>query len=158
MQRKLKNAFTLLEMMMAIFVLMVGFLGVMSLVQRAMFSTSISSDRLIAAYLAQEGLEIVRNIRDSNWLSRIAWDQGLGTGNWEADYNDFSLSSWVGRYLKINAGGFYSYDSGSDTKFKRKITIQKPGQNILNVVVEVSWQEKGVPYSLSVQGNLYNWK
>ena len=32
---------------------------------------------MIATNLAREGVEVVRNIRDSNWLAGLDWDEGL---------------------------------------------------------------------------------
>lgn len=157
-----KKGFTLIEMLTAGFVIIVGLIAVMSLMHRASLGSEIASSRLTAAYLAQEGLEIVRNIRDSNWLEQaenpdVLWDQGLDNGDWEADFDDSALTPWQNRNLRIG-GSFYNYDAGTETKFKRRINLSKPGPNFLSVSVEVSWQNRGIPYSLSVQEDLYNWK
>lgn len=157
------QGFTLLEVIIAVFILTVGVVGAFLLVERTAIFTQLTFSQLQAAYLAQEGMEIVRNIRDSNFLKiakgiNIAWDKGL-TGchlGCEADYNARALVPYASRYLKIN-GGFYNYDFGTQTKFKRKITIQRIGPDILRVEAEVSWLERGVPYSLKNQGNLYKW-
>jgi len=162
----------LIEMMIAIFIMVVGIVGVMSLLQRVIFSSSISSSRLIAAYLAQEGAEIVRNVRDTNWLearsSLNPWDEGLtgcsGVG-FVADYNspnqiDPAFPCYSGQYLNVDASGFYSYSPGvQQTKFKRKILItQGSNSDIKNVLIEINWTDRGVSYFLSVQENLYNWR
>ena len=166
----MKSGFTLMEAIVAIFVITTGIVGVLSLVTQTISSATISKDKLIAAYLAQEGIEIVRNIRDTNWLQGLSWDNGLGAGEYEVDYNavltfcpsicdyDHNL-----RFLKID-GGFYNYDSGNNTSFKRKITISEevypPGSGYYDkmiVRVEVLWEEKGKPHSVSAQENLYNW-
>ncbi len=169
-----ESGFTLIEMIIATFIMVVGIVGVMSLIQRVIFSSSISSSRLIAAYLAQEGAEIVRNVRDTNWLeARTAvnsWDEGLtvcgGTG-FIADYShsygpnqiDPSFSCYSGQYLNIDANGFYSYSSGVPMKFKRKILItQGSNPDIRNVLIEISWTDKGASYFLSVHEDLYNWR
>jgi len=166
-----ESGFTLIEMMIAVFVMVVGIVGAMSLIQRVIFSSSISSSRLIAAYLAQEGAEIVRNVRDTNWLearsSLNSWDEGLtgcsGAG-FVADYNgpnqiDPAFPCYSGQYLNIDASGFYSYSSGVQTKFQRKILIaQGSNSDIRNVLIEINWTDRGVSYSLSVQENLYNWR
>ncbi|TSC75975.1 MAG: hypothetical protein G01um101430_145 [Parcubacteria group bacterium Gr01-1014_30] len=156
------GGFTLLEMMFAVFVVAVGLTGVISLIHRASFGAQIAASRLTAAYLAQEGVEIVRNIRDSNWLAQrddpaIAWNQNLGNGDWEADYDDFTLTPFQNRNLKIN-GGFYNYAFGTDTKFKRKITITQTSAGTLAVAVDVAWQEGGRSWSVFVHENLYNWR
>lgn len=156
-----KKGFTLLEVIIAIFIITTGIVGVLGLISQTITVTNISSQRLIAAYLAQEGVEIVRNIRDTNWLEEApSWDDGLTVGDWEGDYDDIqNLTSWInpGNFLNVDAAGFYSYSAGTQTKFKRKITIQ-PVVNILEVSVLVEWQYKGNTYSISVQENLYNWR
>lgn len=169
-----KRGFTLIEMMIAIFIMLVGMTGTLSLLQRTISSGSFSSTRLIAAYLAQEGLEIVRNVRDTNWLearsAANSWDEGLAAcaGNgFIADYNhsygpsqiDPSFTCYSGQYLNVDAGGFYSYSSGTQTKFQRKIiTAQGGSSDIRSVSVEINWTDGGATSSLSVQENLYNWK
>ena len=155
------RGFTLLEMIVAIFIVTVALIGIMSLIHRSIVSAQISYSKLTAAYLAQEGLEIIRNIRDSNWLAQsqnpnIPWDQNLNIGEWEVSYTDFTLTPYQGRNLKID-GGFYNYTRGIETKFKRKITLHKPQPNIIAVSVEVTWQERGIPYSVSIKENIYNW-
>ena len=159
----MKQGFTLMEAIVAITVITVGIVGVLSLVSQTISSSTFSKDKLVAAYLAQEGIEIVRNIRDTNWVEGVAssWYEGL-TGcasGYEADYDDTDLSCWSdpGRFLELQSGGFYSYDSGTQPKFKRKITIVLVGTNELKVSVEIQWQEKGQNYPLTVQENLYDW-
>lgn len=157
-----KKGFTLLEMMIAIVVITVGVIAIMSLIHRAILGSQLAASRVQSAYLAQEGLEIVRNIRDSNWLEQrenpeAVWDQNLQPGDWEVSFGDLALTPFQSRNLKIN-GGFYNYSSGQDTKFKRKITIAGPSSHVLEVSVEISWQERGNSYSASFYENLYDWK
>ena len=154
--------FTLMEVLVAIFLITAGVLGAMAVVNQTTTFIQGTSSRLVAAYLAQEGIEIVRNIRDSNFLKihkegEGNWDDGLTgcLGGCEADYNDLALIS-ADRYLKIDAG-FYNYNSGLDTPFKRKITITPDGSDILKVSVEVSWQERGRAHQVTAQENLYQW-
>jgi len=159
-----QKGFTLLEVLAAIFLITIGVVGTFTLVQKTITFTQVSSSRLTAAYLAQEGIEIVRNIRDSNFLKihqgvgGVSWNDGLTgcSGDCEADYNDLALVPYAGRFLKIDAG-FYNYDSGADTLFKRKITITPEGTDILKVLVQVQWQERGRSYEVIAQENLYNW-
>ena len=169
----MNKGFTILEAIAAIFVMTVGVLGAYAVVQQIIVYNSISSSRLTAAYLAQEGIEIVRNIRDTNWVEGVAssWYEGL-TGcasGYEADYDDTDLSCWSdpGRFLELQAGGFYSYDSGTQPKFKRKITIfdatdlSSPSDgtpDMFKVKVEVLWTEKGKDYTVAVEEHLYNWR
>jgi prepilin-type N-terminal cleavage/methylation domain-containing protein len=170
---RLQKGFTLIEVIVAIFVLTIGVIGILSLVNQTIISSQIISSRLVASYLAQEGIEIVKNIRDTNsleihkgLLTEDQWIYGL-TGcesGCEADYNDSILVS-ANRYLKID-GGFYNYDSGNDTIFKRKITIfdvvdlDVPPDEIMDkmkVQVEVSWTERLRTYQVTAQENIYKW-
>jgi len=162
----MKQGFTLMEAIVAIFLLTVGIVGVLSLVTQTISSATFSKDKLIAAYLAQEGVEIVRNIRDTNWLQEWSWNNGLTAGNeYQADYNDQNLFGFTGHPLNLEtATGYYGYDDpGNATKFTRKITISEPATascpagGCLNIKVEVFWEEKGKLYNVPVQENLYNW-
>lgn len=164
--RNKNKGFTIIEVIFAIFVAIVGILAAYVIVQQIISFTYQAGSRLTAAYLAKEGIEIVRNIRDGNWVDFATppWDDGLASGNYEAGYNDASLTGCVGacgydnlRFLKIN-GGFYNYSSGNDTKFKRKITITQIGLDELEISVEVTWKEKGKTSKITAQENLYNWK
>jgi len=156
-----KNAFTLLELIVSIFVISVGILGAYILYSQIISFSEVSKARLTAAYLAQEGIEIVRNIRDTNWLNDRDQDYELDQGSYEADYQSISLSGWSepGNSLRIDNNGFFRYSSdsetSSETRFKRKIVITPEGE-ILKVYVEVTWEGKH-SFTITIQENLYNW-
>ena len=164
----MNKAFTLIEVIVAISVMAIGVLGIYALVPRIVSISGANLNKFIASQLAREGIEIVRNIRDTNWLEQVSdsanpWNEGLtdcSTGC-EADYNtpateDPILTSYgQGRYLKVDADGFYNYENGTSTKFKRKITIT-PGADMLNIKVEIIWHGKGSPFQ--VEENLYDWR
>ncbi|MDD5144686.1 MAG: dockerin type I domain-containing protein [Candidatus Pacebacteria bacterium] len=78
----MKNGFTLIEVVIAIFFLTVGVGGCFALIQQVSASNSLNKSKFEAFYLAQEGVEIVRNIRDNNWLESrddpgILWTEGI---------------------------------------------------------------------------------
>jgi prepilin-type N-terminal cleavage/methylation domain-containing protein len=155
-----KKGFTLIEIMAALFVLGVGLIGIMGLIFRISASTSLVSSKLIAAYLSQEGIELVRNLRDENWLSGDPWDFGLNQGEYEMDYNDSTLFPWVnqGRYLKFN-NSFYNYESGQETIFKRKIRVDRTaGPDEILICSVVQWQERGISHQVQSCEKMYNWK
>jgi len=168
-----KRGFTLIEVIVSILVVTVGVSAAYIVIQQIISYTYQVSSRLTAAYLAKEGIEIVRNIRDTNWIEGEDWDEGLkncyASENkyCEADYNDTQAMTRYGilcvdppcvdqfQPLKINSG-FYSYENGPETKFYREI-ITKPGAN-LEVTVLVWWAEKGKTYGpVTVQEVLYDW-
>ena len=76
---KNNKGLTLIELVIAIFVISIGVVGTFGVLQKIVVSTSLSSSKLVAAYLAQEGIEIVRNIRDTNWVEGEAWDNDISS-------------------------------------------------------------------------------
>jgi len=154
-----KNGFTVLELIISLFVLTVGVGGAMNLVQQTISASSSLDARLTASYLAQEGLEIVKNLRDRAWLEGAGeWGEYVQEGEWEADYQDTTLSVYQGRNLNIDTDGFYSYSpSDTETRFTRRISIIDEEQNVKKVTVEVVWQEKGEDYSFQVSEYITDW-
>jgi prepilin-type N-terminal cleavage/methylation domain-containing protein len=150
---KNKRGFTLLEVLIAVSVLVIGAVAAFSTIASTIRSTTFAKDKLIASFLAQEGIEIVKNIRNTNWIQGNAWNQGLSPGSWQADYNDPALSNYNGAFLNLGPNG-YSYDpGGTSTKFQRKITITQISSNELKVKVEVFWQG----HTYEVTSIITNW-
>ena len=157
--------FTLIEALVAAFLITMGAGAAFILIQQITNFTFTVSSQFKASYLAQEGMEIVRNIRDTNFLSIHKGQGGEWTDNLtgsgcetgcEADYTSTSLSASQDRLLQIN-GGFYNYGLGEDTIFKRIITIIQPSDDVLFVAVDVSWEEQGNAHSVKAATELYNW-
>ncbi len=71
-----KKGETLIEVLIALFVVTLGATTATSLIVTALRSNQFNKDSLIALNLAQEGLEFMRNLRDSNWLRFSANTQG----------------------------------------------------------------------------------
>lgn len=161
LNNNLKNqkGFTLAELLITIFVFTVGILGIYLVVQNSYATINYAKNRLIAIYLAQEGIEIVRNIRDTNWLEEEeSWDEGLFEGTSRVQYDkDFLLPDGGETHLRIDNNGFYTYDDGtnSETPFRRKVDITKIDDDTILVTVEVKWSDKFSPVIL--QEKLYNW-
>lgn len=68
---------TLVELIAAAFVLAVGLVGVLALTSANVRNQSIGNNRLVASQLAREGVELARNIRDTNWMQEKEWKNGL---------------------------------------------------------------------------------
>lgn len=153
-----QSGFTLLEVFVSLTILTLAVLGLFILARQTVSFLPLSEQRLIASYLAQEGVEIVRNLRDVNRLRGVNWDLGLTacSAGCEADYSSASLVAWTGRYLR-NSGTFYGYSGATLTSYQRKISLTPNGSNILMVNVEIFWSERGRSHTLSVREDLYNW-
>jgi len=161
----LNKSFTLIETIAAIFILTAGILAISSLISYLISVSSISSQKLIAAYLVQEGIEIVRNIRDTNFLSGNSWNYGLtscGLGCFNFDYRSQTIpdnTNCSGKNYLSLVNNFYQCSFSSPINLQRKVTIsQISNPEGLKVEVEVSWKERGRTHSLKVQENLYNWQ
>jgi len=157
---KKNKGFTILEAIFTFTIIVVGFSGVMTLILNTSRYSQINNYNLVAAYLAQEGLELVRNIRDSNWVDGNEWNYGIDNRSYIIDYNDNSLNSEISDpYLYID-NGFYSHDrSGAKTIFQRVIeisTCDTTGDCII-ASSTVSWSDFGITRSITVSERLYNW-
>jgi len=181
----MNKGFTIIELVISIFVLSVGIVGVYSAFSVMIILTGNTSNRLIANYLAQEGVELVVNARAQNWInSSPSWLTNLSENcnNWvgcEADYTTTGVfDSYDAAYLYIDTNGFYSYNSarGKQTKFMRKIVVScldatgTPDAScastdyMAKISVTVYWDQKknilnpaGDPGLVTAEEYLYNW-
>lgn len=166
---KQQRGFTLVEALVAIFILTMGLIPSLSIILLAnSFNFSIRNN-LIAANLAQEGVEVVRAIRDTNWFNNRAFDAGLAPGIYRVQYN--SEADGLNTFLLPEDGnppllienGMYNYTSGKDTTFKRRILIDKDtslaGCNCeLRVIVEVEWPERKRTKTAIIESHLFDWQ
>jgi len=156
------KGFTLIETIVAIFLLTAGTVGSFSLIQKVTSFASISSSQFVASYLAQEGIEIIRNIRDTNYLKRQVWDKDIdvtgGGGDYRLDYrSEVFPDATCGNYLK-HTGSFYLCSTDTTSKFQRQIAIEKPAPGKMVVSVQVRWSERGIQHQVVAQTELYNWR
>src|SRR3989344_2241928 len=162
------RGFTVFELIVTIAILSFGIIGINSFLEPAIILNANYPNRLIAAYLGQEGIEIVKNIRDNNVILGNNWSEGFdvcATGC-ELDYKTKTavetsfneLKSYQDTFLNVNSDGFYSYDSGEATIFKRKVTIIQPTTNIdiLKVDILVTWNYNSLPFNFNTIGYIYN--
>lgn len=167
--KKNNHAFSLMEIIVAIGVIMTFLIGAITLISYSVTSIKIGKSKIIATALTQEGLEIVRNIRDNNWLGNkreaTNWREGLGAGHYRVQYDKTTLLSASNAKLSMDSKGFYYYeDQGirggtTTTPFSRDIYIEYfPGNDSeIKVVCTVNWDESGKNYTFAVETRLFNW-
>lgn len=155
-----KNGFSLLEVIVAIFIITVGLGGAISLLAFVISASAVGKSQIIATNLAQEGIEVVRNIRDTNWLEGEAWNDGLGNGDYRVQYNSLGLMAFAGNpVLNIDSQGIYLYDNDEPTThFHRKITINNISDSEMQVISEVTWSERNRDFNVIVEDRLYDWR
>lgn len=125
-----KKGFSLLEVMLVVMILSVALLVFIQVTSQSITHSIESQDSIIAAGLAQEGVELVKNIRDNNWaVKNTAFESPFPSySNCRIDYK-INKNCTSGNYdLKFD-GNFYNHGSGSETKFFRKINIGTSGSN-----------------------------
>lgn len=79
--------FTLIETLVAIALLLAVLVGPITLIAHSLFSTSFSRNDLIANNLAQEGIELVRAVRDNNILCITLGSTPLDSSEWDHNPN-----------------------------------------------------------------------
>jgi prepilin-type N-terminal cleavage/methylation domain-containing protein len=156
------RGFTLLEVMVAISMIIMGLTGVISLSIQNIQVRQTNRNILIAAQLAQEGMELIRNKRDSNWIASQAFNADI-TGDFSLDYTGTkrdtpSGSTDASAKLYLDADNFYVNGvSATTTPFYRFFTVID-NFNYLDVKCVVGWQERGSPKNYSVKTLFYDWK
>jgi len=143
-----KDGFSILETMIASFVLVVGLAGAITVFGPAVQFTGASRDQAIAAALAQEGVELIKNVRDNNMLGGSFNDHMNADGTYCMDYNDTAPSSCGSGQLYISGNWYVHNATSTRALFKRKIYIDnRPGE--LAIKSYVVWRDGRFPASLA---------
>jgi len=162
-----KKGFTLIEMVVSVFIITVAVVGIIQVTTKYIQQTKAEKENYVAALLGQEGIEIIKNIRDTNWIDVAVWNDGLttcGSGceidmTFNAETPVFTAWSGSGRNLYIeNSTKLYKYlasPGASDIKtaFTRKITIDSTTNDVLKIIVDVYWRGK----TMTIKEDIYNW-
>ena len=158
MSKRNQKGFSLIGVIVAVFIVTIGMVGILDLSQASLKGALLSKMRLVASGLAQEGAEIIRYMR----RSQTEWDNWYGSilsGNYLVQYNSPDLLFFSETPLRFNTGsGLYQYDSGENSPFYRKITLTKLSPDEIKVAVEIKWRVKGNWHNLTVEDRLWNWK
>lgn len=173
----------MLETLVAVTILALAVAGPLYVANRAYVAAQISADQLTASFLAQEGVEYVRGVRDYEYLARYrargpdvsqeAWDAFVADAA-ACDGQTCALDPYrtlgFGRTKAVFAcggscphlqlsGGQYQLSSGPSTIFIRSITTDHAAlENVLWVRSVVSWENHGIPYSVTSADYLTPWQ
>lgn len=166
-----KPAFTLVEVITVLLVISLGMVGTLSLISQNIRSQSLNEKTMIAYQLAQEGVELIRNLRDTN-VNNVNngndWRTGMeDDGLYFMDYSDSvptKLTTQSQGDLLMYVYGMYHHNiTGSQNSgFNRVISIEAaPPEEVMKyitVAVSVSWEDHGKPYVYSLEAQLYDWR
>ena len=84
---KVNKGFTLIETLVALVLITIAMGPVFLLTTSTINVSKRIEHNLIAANLSQEGVEVIRNIRDTNWYNGISFDANLPSGVWIVQWN-----------------------------------------------------------------------
>ncbi len=166
-----EKGFTIIETLVAIAILVSAVTGTMTAVQSGLSSYIFSKDQIVAFYLAQEGFEQVRNIRDENRLNGEDWLQGIAASAGDPCYfgkhcqvspaESSALTTCSGSCPKLRQSGstgFYGYNSSwSETIYQRDISLTQVGADEVAVTVTMTWSKGIVTREFRARENLFNW-
>ncbi|HEY4714947.1 MAG TPA: prepilin-type N-terminal cleavage/methylation domain-containing protein [Candidatus Paceibacterota bacterium] len=178
---KATQGFTLIETLVALAIFSTSIVALISVTGSGVANTNYAKNKFIASYLAQEGVELVRNIRDTNSLLLGPWADFLGGSDGtkgvgkcisligcDIDPKTLTVSPCPNQngcplfYDYTDTGdGFYTYPTGATSSpFTRKITVTdvaQPSSEEVNITSTVSWNQGGATHRTSYSENLLNW-
>lgn len=131
---------SLVEMTIAIAIILTGLMGALALTVSNLSGVGEAGTRVVASGLAKEGIDVVRNIRDTNWLENATWDDELFLGNdftaiaifkpatneWRLDFSPSSISDAAAKLYR-DENNLYLQNTappgGTATLYSRLITL-----------------------------------
>lgn len=87
-----QRGFTFIEVVVAVTVIVVGVFGAVALANTSANASDSNERRVVATNLAREGLELMRNLRDSNWAAYSAQQKIKASGGQPGQPR--SVSQW----------------------------------------------------------------
>lgn len=180
---RLKSGFTLIETMVAVFILTLALSALLNLVTSSLFAARYARNEITANYLAQGAADYIRNKRDS-----LAFKENTN-GGWSTFLNDFGANtntntlcfSSDGCYFDVNVSSpiiracsgdcpyfkyrnsgnsFYYYSTNSSqptSNFRRKIKMTRNGSDEVYVTVTVYWRNGNLNRSKVLNFSLLKW-
>lgn len=139
--RKDRRGQSFIEAMVALTIIVSSVTSSLALVQSSLTSTRISGSQVIAANLAREGIEVVRSLRDSNWLAGQSFQVGLvlggvksarpfldtANGTWSMDISSVDIDDDEARLYLLSNGTYVHADiqptGSSVSQYRRVLTL-----------------------------------
>jgi Tfp pilus assembly protein PilV len=126
------KGFSFLEVMLSVFLLVMGLMAAVMLLGKSLKEATDSRNQLVAELLAQEGAELVKNVRDTNLVNKVASFQSFPAGNTNCSVSvstalNCSTPTYPLYYNSTNLTYSHTAAGGTVTKFLRRVNITAAG-------------------------------
>jgi Tfp pilus assembly protein PilV len=181
----MRQGSVMIEAMIGLSLLLTGMLGILNLLTNSMRASDTIASQFVAANLAAEGIEVVKNIMDdllvqsSDWTYVVngipdgAYELDSLTQNFGIDVNDSTRARSIFTPLSLapltldfttREYGYSSDPNAVETTFKRTVETTwnndpLTGEPIsLSVSSHVDWTVRGKDFSVVIDDQFYRWR
>ena len=180
------SGFTLVETLVALFIFSISIMSVMAVLSQGISNTEYAKNKMTAEYLSQEGVEYIRNMRDTFMLyapdKAFAWgefsnklleegkcengcrfdpDESLLNTGQLSFIKDIKMIPCDGKcpnFLYNTSTGQFDFSGGAGTNFSRTIRVKKDtDDNNLKITSEVTFSAGSSKGTISLSEDLSNW-
>jgi len=141
----------MVEALVGISLVTIGLLGILHFISNSLQLNREVNSRFVGTYLAAEGIEVVKNIMDSDTAARGSWNYTVGNNStYEVSYlttrDTFPSGNLWGNmsqtHLTLDPDtGEYGYGGGDETPFLRTIQISGGGRVVTSIVRWLSFTD-----------------
>ena len=150
------KGFTLIETLVAISILMIAIAGPLVVANKSLTAALYAKDQMVASYLAQEGMERIRNMKDNNIALGKDWllgfennNQGIGGGR---AYRNNCYLNGQGQSGQCSLAAM----SDIDPQYTVTYYLKKISDNEVALTVSAVWNEGTIPNETSITNELTN--
>ena len=155
------SGFTLIEALVALVLLTVGLIPAFTLASSSLTLAGSIQNSLVATHLAQEGVEVVRAIRDADWFNTKPFGTSLDscTAGCLVQYDSKVLLPLSGNpaLQKDPLTGLFQYTTGTATQYHRSVKITSISAHERMVIVTVTWNDRSGTKTFELEDHLYDW-
>lgn len=166
-----KRGFTILETLVAITILMLAIVGPLTASQKSLVASLYAKDQIVAAYLAQDAMEYLKNTRDTT-LSGGTFSDWVTLYSVCTSANPCSIDTYLATFLQCgnacliyDRGDRYTNSSASPGKatiysrsfyLDRTAAATSDASNEVRVVVRVYWTNSRTPNEVLLESQFFN--